>query len=152
MTELIVKVANTVFRSQLIEGTFPDYTAVIPLQFNRTVILETEVIKKALNRLYAIVEDKRLNNPFILTINEKEMKVSNRISGNSYQSFTSITPKEYTGEATLEIGFNPQYLMDILKVIDSNEILISFNSNRDPAVFQVPSQSNPLFVAMPMQI
>ena len=56
---------------------------------------------------------------------------------------------KYAGE-TIEIVFNPSYLMDALKVIDDNEVTINLNDGHSPAVItcSIPF----LYVLMPLRI
>ena len=58
---------------------------------------------------------------------------------------------QYEG-SEIEIGFNSRYIMDILDNLESEEIKISFNDNSSPIIVQEKSQSDNIYVLMPMRV
>ena len=58
---------------------------------------------------------------------------------------------KYEG-SEIEIGFNSRYIMDILDNLESEEIKISFNDNSSPIIVEEKSQSDNIYVLMPMRV
>ncbi|MBE3124468.1 MAG: DNA polymerase III subunit beta [Acidobacteria bacterium] len=115
--------------SRLVDGHFPKYEDVIPKDFDKKATLKTEGFLAAVRRA-------------ALLTNEESRGVTVKFGGQEVV-VTSRTPEmgeaevrmpaDYTGE-TLELGFNPQYLMDALKVIDAEEFAFIFKGPSKPGV------------------
>lgn len=115
--------------SRLVDGHFPKYEDVIPKDFDKKATLKTEGFLAAVRRA-------------ALLTNEESRGVTVKFGGQEVV-VTSRTPEmgeaevrmpaDYTGE-TLELGFNPQYLMDALKVIDAEEFTFIFKGPSKPGV------------------
>ena len=57
----------------------------------------------------------------------------------------------YQGEE-IEIGFNSRYIMDIINNLEDNEITINLKDNTSPIIAQENSNSNLVYVLMPMRV
>ena len=60
-------------------------------------------------------------------------------------------PVSYEGES-LSVGFNYRYLLDVLSVIESDEVVFSINDQYSPGLLTSPEDDGSLFVVMPMRI
>jgi DNA polymerase-3 subunit beta len=60
-----------------------------------------------------------------------------------------IEPKSYEGEG-LEIGFNPGFITDALKVIDEDEIVIELKAHNKPGVLKIGNDFT--YVVMPVNL
>jgi len=121
--------SRSVIYSRLVDGHFPKYEDVIPKDFDKKATMGTGAFLAAVRKA-------------ALLTNEESRGVTLKFSGNELV-ITSRTPEmgeaeirmavAYEGE-DLEIGFNPQYLMDAAKVIDAEELAFTFKSPSKPGV------------------
>jgi len=61
----------------------------------------------------------------------------------------SVEVAEYSGEA-IEIGFNPTYVLDALKVVDESQVQMDFKAPNKPGVLR--TGPNFLYVVMPVNL
>ena len=145
--KIIFYIDNLILISKLIDGNFPDYTRVIPnnninhLNINRVHLLA------AVDRVSTIANEK---SPSIkLKLLENLINLSTINSENS--TATEDIKTSYDGKE-IEIGFNAKYIMDMLENLEGEEIRISFNDNSTPIIAQEKSDSDTIYVLMPMRV
>lgn len=112
--------------STLLEGRFPNYKSVIPQNNDKSVRVETVTLKSALNRV--LVFSNQASRLLVFNLDTDSLI----ISGQDIDYSTCADEKiacEYNG-APFKIGFNGSNLIDLLSIITSNEIVITFS---DPA-------------------
>ncbi len=143
---------NVYVVSRLVEGTFPNYDVVIPKSLEKKLVLKSSEFTN-LTRRAAIVTSLR-NNLVKFTLETGQLKVECETSeiGNMDDSMEV----DYSGEV-VEIGFNPDYVLDVLKAIDCEEVEWSLKGSTDPAIFRPISlkKESPLsflYVIMPIRL
>ena len=122
--QLSFRSGPTVLHTRLLEGPFPDYNAVIPKDNDKDITVDKADFAQAIRRV-AITAD-RITSQIKLGIESGRMELAARGTEGS-QSEDEI-PVGYEGDA-MEIGFNYNYLQDILKNIKSESVILSL---RDP--------------------
>jgi DNA polymerase III subunit beta len=133
--------------SKLIEGKFPDYQRVIPVGHTKHIEVEREALLSALQRAAILTTDKFKG--VRLTLAEGLLKIS---STNAEQEEASEELEvSYTGEA-VDIGFNVQYLVDVLSNLKTNVIQVALQDPNASALFTTPDDSEFRYVVMPMRI
>jgi len=133
--------------SKLIEGKFPDYQRVIPAQHQKIVPISRELFLGALQRAAILTTDKFKG--VRLTLSTGSLKIS---STNAEQEEASDDIEvAYQGES-VDIGFNVQYLIDVLSNLKADTIHIALQDPNASAL--ITSKSDPEFkyVVMPMRI
>lgn len=132
--------------SNLVEGTFPPFEDVIPKDLDQRVTINTDVLNRAVRRAH-------------LMTNEESRGVRLKFDGDKL-TITSRAPE--TGEAEIEvpisgfageqmeIGFNPVYIIDALKVVGSDEIVIELKRSDKPGL--IKSGNNFVYVVMPVNL
>lgn len=133
--------------SKLIDGKFPDYTRVIPLDTDKIVMVDCKSFKEALIRVSILSNDRfrgvRLN--FI----ENEIGVS---ANNPEKEEASDDIKAtYNGEP-IEVGFNVNYLIDVLNVIKTKNVQISLKDANSSALLTPENDSSSSYVVMPLRL
>jgi len=133
--------------SKLIDGKFPDYTRVIPSDTDKTVTVDCKSFKEALIRVSILSNDRfrgvRLN--FL----ENEIGVS---ANNPEKEEASDDIKEtYNGEP-LEVGFNVNYLIDVLNVIKTKNVQISLKDANSSALLMPENDNSSSYVVMPLRL
>ena len=133
--------------TKLIDGKFPDYTRVIPSDTDKIVMVDCKSFKEALIRVSILSNDRfrgvRLN--FL----ENEIGVS---ANNPEKEEASDDIKStYSGEP-LEVGFNVNYLIDVLNVIKTKNVQISLKDANSSALLMPENDSSSSYVVMPLRL
>ena len=130
--------------SKLIEGVYPNYQQVIPSQCEERITVERESLLGALRRT-AIVSNER--NPSVkVSITKNQMQIM--ASDNDIGEANEQIPIKYSGKS-ITMTFNPDYLMDPLKYLSSDDVAIEFSDELSPAV--VKSNIPFIYVLMPLR-
>ena len=145
--KIIFYIDNLILISKLIDGNFPDYTRVIPKNNNNNLKVNRLNLLFAVDRVSTIANEKAPSIKFKLLKNLINLSSIN----NENSTATEDIEVEYEG-SEMEIGFNSRYIMDILDNLESKEIIISFNDNSSPIIVQEKSQSDNIYVLMPMRV
>jgi DNA polymerase-3 subunit beta len=133
--------------SKLIEGKFPDYQRVIPKNHTKHIQIAREIFHGALSRAAILTSEKFKG--VRLTLAEHALKIS---STNAEQE-EAIEELEVAYEhEPLDIGFNVQYLIDVLSNQKSQYILLSLQDTNSSALISTPEDSEFKYVVMPMRI
>lgn len=133
--------------SKLVDGKFPDYARVIPTQHKNTLRVEREVLRQALLRAAILSNEKFRGVRWVLT--DSSLKI---VSSNAEQEEAQEEiDVQYKGEA-LDIGFNVNYLLDVLNNIGSAEVECLFGDASSSTLFQFASEPEFRYVVMPMRI
>ena len=143
--QIIFQLNETTLISRLIEGRCPNYEQVIPKE---------EKIKAQINRQELLSALKRVS---LLTSQENQSVKFDFIKGKIIISSRSPNLGEAKEEISAEIsgddltiGFNPGYIIDVLKTLDTEEILFSLTEADKPGL--IKSEGGYLYVVMPMQL
>ena len=133
--------------TKLIDGKFPDYNRVIPSDTDKIVMVDCKSFKEALIRVSILSNDRfrgvRLN--FL----ENEIGVS---ANNPEKEEASDDIKStYNGEP-LEVGFNVNYLIDVLNVIKTKNVQISLKDANSSALLMPENDSSSSYVVMPLRL
>jgi len=133
--------------SKLIDGKFPDYTRVIPTQHKNTLTAEREPLRQALQRAAILSNEKFRGVRWVLT--DGSLKI---VSSNADQEEAQEEVEvKYKGDA-LDIGFNVNYLLDVLNKVPGNEIECAFGDASSSALISYASEKGFKYVVMPMRI
>jgi len=133
--------------SKLIDGKFPDYTRVIPTQHKNTLTLDREVLRQALLRAAILSNEKFRGVRWVLTDGSLKI-VSSNAEQEEAQEELEVT---YSGDA-LDIGFNVNYLLDVLNNVPGASVECSFGDSSSSALLTYASEQDFKYVVMPMRI
>jgi DNA polymerase-3 subunit beta len=122
--QLSFRAGHTVLHTRLLEGPFPDYTAVLPKGNDKLVTVDREALAQAIRRV-SITAD-RITSQIKLGLESGRLELS--ATGSDGSRAEDEVPVGYEGEA-LMIGFNFTYLLDILKYMKADSVRLSL---RDP--------------------
>ena len=146
-TKVRFSFGNAILTSKLIDGTFPDYSRVIPVGNDKVLELDCRVFAEAVDRVSTISSDKTRSVKLAL---EKDRIV---LSVNSPDSGTATEEVAATYSAdTFEIGFNSRYLLDVLAQIESGTVQAYLADPSSPTVVRDLMDEGALYVLMPMRV
>ncbi len=136
--------------SKVIDGTFPDYTKVIPKNNNKVFATNSNELKSAIDRVSAVSISEEIKSKAIkLLIESNKLLLS--VESLSKGSANEEVDINYN-EEKVEIGFNSRYLVDICNEIDGEEVIVHILDSISPAIILDKSDENLFFVLMPMRI
>lgn len=143
--QIIFHTSNATLTSTLVEGQFPPYGDVIPKDTDKKMTASTADFLSAIRRasLLTTEESKGVR----LQFTKKGLVLTSRSpeSGEATVNF----PCKYEG-TDVEIGFNPAFLVDALKVVDSDEISFELTAPNRPGLLK--GGPNFLYVIMPVNL
>lgn len=133
--------------SRLIEGEFPDYNKVIPQSFQQKIMIDRQGLKEAVTRAYILTKEK--GGSIKLEVKKETMTISSKVAevGESSEQL----PIKH-GEKEMQIAFDPEYVLDALKVIDSKEVFLGLNSPKEAALLRPMDNEKFVYVVMPMEM
>ena len=145
--KIVFNIDNIIFISKLIDGSFPDYKRVIPKDNSNILKINREILLSAVDRVSTVVNEKSPVIKFKLLENILNLNTINNESSTASEDLQI----SYTGEK-IEIGFNSKYIMDIVNNLEDEEISINLKDNTSPIIALENSNSNLVYVLMPMRV
>ena len=133
--------------SKLIDGKFPDYTRVIPTQHKNRLHVEREPLRQALQRAAILSNEKFRGVRWVLTDGSLKIVSSNADQEEAQEELAV----RYAGDA-LDIGFNVNYLLDVLNNVAGSELECAFGDASSSALISYGSEKGFKYVVMPMRI
>lgn len=136
--------------SKLIEGPYPKYEAVIPVKFERTVQVNRVEFFNKITTVCSMSNARTRMIRLQLDGNQMELFANDaNIGGDSTEALSVI----HEGEGTFCIGFNGQYLLEVLKLCQSDEVVFKMNGPISACVIEpVGSDINSMFLLMPLRV
>ena len=133
--------------SKLIDGKFPDYTRVIPTQHKNKLQIEREPLRQALQRAAILSNEKFRGVRWVLTDGSLKIVSSNADQEEAQEELEV----DYAGDA-LDIGFNVNYLLDVLNNVAGSKLECAFGDSSSSALISYESEKGFKYVVMPMRI
>ncbi len=145
---LYVKTDTDQLIIRLIEGTFPDYTAIIPKERIRTFLFERKEILSALKRISIVIQDPTFKGIKIsISPNMMKMETLDKKIGQAEEKLKI----SYAGEP-FDMALNAKYMIDVLQIMKSNLIEMSFNDEDSPILITGEDDKGFIALIMPMSL
>ncbi|MBO4779466.1 MAG: DNA polymerase III subunit beta [Selenomonadaceae bacterium] len=141
------KFNNFVMVSRQIEGMFPPFDRIPPKSTATNVEVEVAPLKRALE-VVALIAKEDFYNTIKLGIADGGIKIS--ATSSEVGNVENFVQAKVTGDE-LNIAFNVNYILDMLKVVNSTTIHIGFNDMYSPAKFTEDGDSNYIYVVTPVR-
>jgi DNA polymerase-3 subunit beta len=136
--------------TRLIEGPYPPYDQVIPRDNNRVAVADRAALTSALRRMSVIASDQ--THRIRLSFNAALVRFS--VQTPDLGEATDELPIRFTGDP-LDIGFNANYLLEILRYIPTEEVKLTFKAPERAATLEPEGWSDPamyLCLVMPLRL
>jgi DNA polymerase-3 subunit beta len=139
--------------SQLIEGNFPDLTAVIPKNYTTRTVLPTEEFRKAC-RTSDIFAREAAHTARLRIKPGSELEPGHvSISATSAETGDNVAEIDASVDGVpIEIAFNVKYLVDVLNVITTPNVALETSTATSPGIIRPVGRDDYLYVAMPMHL
>ncbi|MBC7158951.1 MAG: DNA polymerase III subunit beta [Porphyrobacter sp.] len=138
---------GVVLTSKLIDGTFPDYSRVIPTGNDKLLKLDPKSFYEGVDRVATIATEKTRAVKMGVEADKVTLSVTSPDNGTAAEE----VPASYDS-AGLEIGFNANYLKDILGQIDGDSVELHLADPGAPTLIRQDGASAALYVLMPMRV
>ncbi|WP_212522960.1 DNA polymerase III subunit beta [Actibacterium sp. MT2.3-13A] len=133
--------------SKVIDGTFPDYTRVIPTGNTRKLEVDAAEFAKAVDRVATVSSER--SRAVKLSLSEDRLVLSvNAPDAGAAEEELAVA----YGDERLEIGFNAKYLQEIASQVDRENAVFLFNSAGDPTLMREGNDESAVYVVMPMRV
>jgi len=145
---------STVITSQLLEGKFPDFGAIIPKTYSTAMTVYTDELLKQCKRAEIFARDSNFSaRIFIKPANSPSEPGEVMIVGRSAERGDNegMIDAAVEGES-MEVAFNIRYLIDVLNVIDSERVILESNGAAHPGVIRPEGRDDFVSVIMPMSL
>jgi DNA polymerase III subunit beta len=133
--------------SKVIDGTFPDYTRVIPTGNTKRLEVDASEFARAVDRVATVSSERSRAVKLSLDEDRLVLSVNSPDSGAAEEELAVAY-----GEDHLEIGFNAKYLLEIAAQVDRENAVFMFNGSGDPALMREGNDTSALYVVMPMRV
>jgi DNA polymerase-3 subunit beta len=139
--------ASTTFLVRQIEDQYPDYSRVIPASSPVKVVVPRERLARAIRKNAILTSSKT----FIIKVELHPGKLAVTASNPDYGEGRDELDVDYKGPGMV-IGFNYNYLLDVLGVVKGETIVFEMTDEFSPTVLTSPSEPGAVFVVMPMRV
>jgi DNA polymerase-3 subunit beta len=146
-TKIRFDLGQAILTSKLIDGTFPDYSRVIPTGNDKILKLDPKSFIEGVDRVSTIATEKTRAVKMALDRDKITLSVTSPENGTAAEE----VPGDYTA-APFEIGFNSRYLMDILGQIDGDTVEVHLADAAAPTLIRENDKASALYVLMPMRV
>lgn len=138
---------NAILTSKLIDGTFPDYTRVIPTANDKLLKIDPKSFAEGVDRVATIATEKTRAVKMALDKDKITLSVTSPENGTAAEE----VPGSYSDDG-FEIGFNARYLLDILGEIGGDTVELHLADASAPTLIRENDKSPALYVLMPMRV
>ncbi len=146
-TKIRFGLGNAVLTSKLIDGTFPDYSRVIPTANDRLLTIDPKSFAQGVDRVATIASEKTRAVKIAVDQGRVTLSVTSPENGRAEEEVAAA----YTSEP-LEIGFNARYLLDILGQIEGDNVEVHLADAAAPTLIREGENAPALYVLMPMRV
>ncbi|MFM9959362.1 MAG: DNA polymerase III subunit beta [Phycisphaerales bacterium] len=144
--------AGTLLASNLVEGTFPPYEDVIPKDQDKKATFDVEVLGSAVKRAALLTNEEsrgiRLSFTGSADSKTRGLKISSR-AAEMGEAEVECEMESYEG-TEIEIAFNPLFITDALKIIDTEQVIMELKAPNKPGLIR--SGPDFVYVVMPVNL
>jgi DNA polymerase III subunit beta len=138
---------NAILTSKLIDGTFPDYSRVIPTGNDKLLRIDPKAFYQGVDRVATIATEKTRAVKMALDKDKITLSVTSPENGTAAEEVSG----QYSSDV-FEIGFNANYLKDILSEIEGDVVELHLADASAPTLIRENDKSTALYVLMPMRV
>lgn len=144
---VVFNIGETVMYSRLLEGQFFNYKDIIRENHDTKVIVDKMEFQRSLERASLLAKEEKANLVKLSIEDDKIIIKSNTEIGNVHEEVSS----EKTGE-NLNIAFNSRYILEGIKVMDSEKIQLNFMGSLNPCIIYEIEDDNYIYLVLPVRL
>ncbi len=146
-SHVIFNLGKTVITSRLLEGQFLNYKDIIRNEYKSRVKVKTKSIHESIERASLFAREGKNNLVKFEISDDKLVITSNSEIGNVYEEI----PIELEGN-DIKIAFNSKYILDGIRVIESEEIIMNLVSNIKPCIIKPAEDDSYTYLILPVRL
>lgn len=139
---------RAVLVSNLVEGTFPPYEDVIPRDQDKKITFDRDVLLSAVRRASVLTNEESRGVKMRFVGKTKKLELTSR-APEMGESDVKVDIASYEGD-DVEIGFNPAFITDALKVLPNPEVIMELKAPNKPGLIR--SEAEFVYVVMPVNL
>lgn len=139
--------SNAVIISKLIDGNFPDYERVVPVNNDKIMEVDCKLFRNAVDRVSVISTEKSRAVKLSLVSGKLTLSTSSPEHGTA----TEEVDVNYSADE-MEVGFNSRYMLDMMQQIEGETAQFILNDSASPAIVRDTADVAALYVIMPMRV
>lgn len=145
--QVLFKMNSILFYTRILDGTYPDTSKLIPQSYQTELVVNTNELIDAIDRAYLLSREDKSNIVKLMMREDQSIEISSTSSelGKVTEELMTSSMK---GEL-LRISFNSKYMLDALKVMDSQRIHIGFTGAMQPIIIRPDENSSLLQLILP---
>lgn len=132
--QVLFKTNEVLFFSRLLEGNYPDTSRLIPNEYKTNVTINGKLLLQAIDRASLLAREDRNNVVRFETVGDNSVEISSN-SPEIGKVKEQIAVEQAEGEE-LKISFSAKYMMDALKAIDGQDVMIQFTGAMKPFILR----------------
>ena len=140
--------ARATLATSLVEGTFPPYEDVIPSDQDKKATFEKTVLMSAVKRAALLTNEESRGVRLTFNGGSKQLQLASR-APEVGEATINVEMPSYDGD-DVEIGFNPQFIAEALRVVPESDIIIELKSTNKPGLLKAGNDF--LYVVMPVNL
>lgn len=144
-SKVVFTLGHVILSSKIVDGQFPDYMRVIPVNNSKIILADRVELMNGVDRLKIITTGSRAIK-MAFGKNMVTISATNSQAG----AGTEEIDIDYDGEP-IDIGFNSEFMVDILKMVEGDKVQIALADPGSPALISAPGDDSANYVAMPMR-
>lgn len=145
--QVLFRVANVLFFSRILDGTYPDTSKIIPQTYKTELVVPTRQLAEAIDRAYLLSREEKTNIVRLTTLDEHTIEISSS-SSELGRVTEQLVVQKMNGEP-LKIAFNSKYMLDVLKIMDCESIHIGFTGAMSPIIVKPYEDAEILHLILP---
>ncbi|MEY9094352.1 DNA polymerase III subunit beta [Paenibacillus sp. RC84] len=145
--QVLFKMNSILFYTRILDGTYPDTSKLIPQSFQTELVVGTKELADAIDRAYLLSREDKTNIVKLVMKEDESIEVSS--SSSELGKVTEQLQLQKINGDLLRISFNSKYMLDALKVMDSDHIHIGFTGAMQPIIIRPEEQQNILQLILP---
>ncbi|RCX15562.1 DNA polymerase-3 subunit beta [Fontibacillus phaseoli] len=145
--QVLFKIDRVLFYSRILDGTYPDTSKIIPTSYKTELVLDTKKLSESIDRAYLLSREEKTNIVRLQTMEDGTIEISSS-SSDLGKVTEQLELAQYTGDP-LRISFNSKYMLDVLKVVESEQLHIGFTGAMSPIIIKPIDDTQSLYLILP---
>ncbi|WHX49139.1 DNA polymerase III subunit beta [Paenibacillus woosongensis] len=145
--QVLFKIDRILFYTRILDGTYPDTSKIIPTTYKTELVLDTKKLSDSIDRAYLLSREEKTNIVRLQTMDDGTIEISSS-SSELGKVTEQLDVAKFEGDP-LRISFNSKYMLDVLKVVESQQLHIGFTGAMSPIIIKPLDDSQSLYLILP---
>jgi DNA polymerase-3 subunit beta len=145
--QVLFRMDRVLFFSRILDGIYPDTSKIIPQHYKTELILHTEAFTDAIERTYLLSREEKSNIAHLVTKENGMVEIMS--SSSELGKVTERLEAEHLSGDLVRIAFNSKYMLDVLKVMNTERLHIGFTGAMSPIILKPADEESCLHLILP---